>query len=243
MVRNVFRLDERLVGSLMIPRADIRYLDLEHPIEENLKLAVETEHSRFPLCEGGLDNVLGIINTKQLLTLALSEDRNRIDLASLAQTGVFVPETLTGMELLEHFRSSGLQMALVVDEYGELQGLVTLHDVLESVTGEFVSLDHEEAWAIAREDGSWLLDGLIPIPELKDRLVLKNVPEEGKGRYHTLSGMMMWILGRLPQTGDIATWGNWRLEVVDMDGKRIDKVLATRIPEVEPLQTDGMNPS
>lgn len=231
MVRNVFRLDERLLGSLMIPRADIVYLDAELPVEENLRLVLASEHSRFPVCRGGMDEVIGIVNTKQLLNLAL--DKGPIDLAALAKTDVFVPESLTGMELLDHFRATGTQMVLVVDEYGEVQGLVTLHDVLESVTGEFTPHNHAESWAVMREDGSWLLDGMIPIPELKDRLSLKTVPEEEKGSYHTLSGMVMWLLGRLPQTGDIATWESWRLEVVDLDGKRIDKVLASRIPEPE----------
>lgn len=229
MVRNVFRLDERLLGSLMIPRADIVYLDAELPIEENLRLVMTSEHSRFPICRGGMDEVIGIINTKQLLGLAL--DKKTIDLAALAKTDVFVPESLTGMELLDHFRATGTQMVLVVDEYGEVQGLVTLHDVLESVTGEFTPRNHEESWAVMREYGSWLLDGMIPIPELKDSLGLKTVPEEEKGSYHTLSGMVMWLLARLPQTGDVATWENWRLEVVDLDGKRIDKILATRIPQ------------
>ncbi len=229
MVRNVFRLDERLLGSLMIPRADIVYLDVGLPVEENLKLVLASEHFRFPVCRGGMDEVIGIINTKQLLTLAL--DKRPIDLAAQAKTDVFVPESLTGMELLDHFRATGTQMVLVVDEYGEVQGLVTLHDVLESVTGEFTPRNHEESWAVMREDGSWLLDGMIPIPELKDSLGLKTVPEEEKGSYHTLSGMVMWLLARLPQTGDVATWENWRLEVVDLDGKRIDKILATRIPQ------------
>jgi len=156
-----------------------------------------------------------------------------IDLAALAQTEVFVPESLTGMELLDHFRASGTQMVRAVDEYGEVQGLATLQDVLESVTGEFTPPTPGEAWAVMREDGSWLLDGLIPIPELKDRLLLKEVPEEQRGRYHTLSGMVMWLLGRLPQTGDVVTWRNWRLEVVDLDGKRIDKVLASPVAETQ----------
>jgi putative hemolysin len=174
-----------------------------------------------------MDDVIGIVNTKQLLALAL--DKGPIDLTALAKTDVFVPESLTGMELLDHFRATGTQMVLVIDEYGEVQGLVTLHDVLESVTGEFTPRNQEESWAVMREDGSWLLDGMIPIPELKDTLGLRAVPEEEKGSYHTLSGLVMWLLGRLPQTGDIATWENWRLEVVDLDGKRIDKVLATPV--------------
>ena len=234
MVRNVFRLDERMLGSLMIPRADIVYLDVENPFAENIRLAVASEHSRFPLCRGGLDDVLGTVDTKQLLNLSVKG--GAADLAAVAQTSVFVPETLTGMELLDHFRTSGTQMVLVVDEYGEVQGLVTVHDVLESVTGEFTTHDGEDSWAVQREDGSWLLDGLIPMPELKDLLKLKAAPAEDKGRYHTLSGMMMWLLGRLPRTGDVAQWEHWRLEVVDLDGKRVDKVMASRLPE--PPQAD-----
>ena len=140
---------------------------------------------------------------------------------------------MTGLELLEQFRASGMHMVFVIDEYGEVQGIATLRDLIASVTGEFGSPSQEEARAIRREDGSWLLDGLIPIIELKDRLGLAAAPEEERGRYHTLSGMMMWLLGRVPATGDVATWEAWRFEVVDMDGKRIDKVLASPLPEFD----------
>ena len=156
-----------------------------------------------------------------------------IGLVSFQAQAVFVPETLNGMDLLDHFRASGTQMVLVVDEYGEVQGLVTLQDILEALTGEFQPRNQEDAWAVQRDNGSWLLDGLIPVPELKDRLALKAVPDEDKGRYHTLSGLMMWLLGRLPQTGDKTTWEGWELEIVDLDGKRVDKVLATQLPDLE----------
>ncbi len=245
MVRNVFRLDDRQIGSLMIPRADIVYLDVDRPLQESLDHVTDSEHSRFPVCRGGLHEVLGIINAKQLLRKTLKGGVT--DLATQLQPAVFVPESLTGMDLLDHFRASGVQMVMVVDEYGEVQGLVTLQDVLEAVTGEFKPRNQEDAWAVQREDGSWLLDGLIPVPELKDKLELKAVPEEDKGRYHTLSGLMMWLLGRLPQTGDVSNWEDWRLEVVDLDGKRVDKVLASRLsdategtpsPEASPPLTD-----
>ncbi|NMG64858.1 DUF21 domain-containing protein [Azoarcus indigens] len=236
MVRNVFRLDDRQIGSLMVPRADILWLDLNHPLDANLARVAESEHSRFPVCRGGLDNIVGVVAAKQLFNQTLRG--GSIDLSSQLQPAVYVPESLTGMELLDQFRTSGTHMMFVIDEYGEVLGMVTLQDVLEAVTGEFRPHNLEDAWAVQREDGSWLLDGLIPLPELKDRLELKTVPEEEKGRYHTLSGMVLWLLGRLPRTGDITVWEQWRLEVVDMDGKRIDKILATRLPDLESAAED-----
>ncbi|NTV68452.1 MAG: HlyC/CorC family transporter [Chlorobaculum sp.] len=229
MVRNVFRLDDRQLGSLMVPRADIVYLDTALPVEENMQRVGDSEHSRFPVCHNDLQSLLGVVNAKQLLAQTIKGGVT--NLADHLQPCVYVPETLTGMELLDHFRTSGTQMVFVVDEYGEIQGLVTLQDMLEAVTGEFVPRNLEDSWAVQREDGSWLLDGLIPVPELKDTLDLRCVPEEEKGVYHTLSGMIMWLLGRMPQTGDITLWENWQLEVVDMDSQRIDKVLAARIEE------------
>ncbi|MBA3479901.1 MAG: HlyC/CorC family transporter [Lautropia sp.] len=224
MVRNVFRLDERQISSLMVPRSDVVYLDVEESVEENLAKVAETDHSRFPVCRGGLDDVIGFVHTKQLLAQSLRGQA--IDFSQNLQEILYVPETLTGMELLENIRNSNTQIALVLDEYGEVQGLITLQDLLEAITGEFASPGDENSWALQREDGSWLLDGLIPIPELKDRLALRSVPEEDKARYQALSGMLMLVLGRMPQTGDTIVWENWKLEVVDMDGKRIDKVLA-----------------
>ena len=236
MVRNVFRLDDRQIGSLMVPRADIVTLDVDRPLDENLALVAESAHSSFPVCRDGLDEILGIVSAKQIFSQMVRGES--VDFTQNLQAPVYVPESLTGMELLDQFRASGTYIVFVIDEYGEVQGMVTLHDVIESVTGEFLPHDTKESWAVQREDGSWLLDGLIPIVEFKDRLGIKAVPEEEKGRYHTLSGMVMWLLGRLPGTGDIATWENWRLEVIDLDGKRIDKVLASRLPE--PAAADAL---
>lgn len=229
MLRNVFRLDDRQIGSLMTPRSDITYLDVDQPLEDNLEILIRSDHSRFPVCDGGLEKILGIVTSKRLLMQQIKGEG--IDLGRELQTAVFVPESLTGMKLLEQFRDSGVQIVFVIDEYGELQGLVTLQDVLEALAGEFKSRDPEDLWAVQREDGSWLLDGLTPIPELKDCLELKTVPEEEKGRYHTLSGMMMWLIDRLPRTGDIVEWEQWRFEVADLDGNRVDKVLASPLPE------------
>lgn len=226
MVRNVFRLDDRQIASLMVPRSEVVYLDVEEPLDENLNRIEASEHSRFPVIRGSWEEVLGVASARQFLTQTLHGEKP--NLTERLQPAVFVPESLTGMELLENFKNSGAHLAFVVDEYGEVQGAVTLQDVMEAITGEFTPRRPEDAWAVKREDGSWLLDGLIPIPELKDRLSLREVPEEEKGRYNTLSGMVMLLAGRLPQTGDRCEWEGWIFEIVDMDGKRIDKVLATQ---------------
>ena len=227
MVRNVFRLDERQVGSMMIPRAEVVWLDVAASPERVLQLIGDEEHSRYPVCRGGLDDVLGVISAQSLLQQAMRGQP--LELTQRLQAPVFVPETLSGMELLDQFRVSSAQVVFVVDEYGEVQGMITVRDVLEAITGEFTTPTDKDSWAVQRQDGSWLFDGLIPVPELKDRLELKDLPEEDRGRYNTLAGMVLLLLGRLPRTADSVEWLDWRFEVVDMDGKRIDKVLATRL--------------
>jgi len=229
MVRNVFRLDDRQIASLMTPRSDIVYLDLEDSREENLRKVQESERSRFPVCRGGLREVIGIATARRLLHQTIRGEP--VDIATALDPVVYVPESLTGMELLENFRSSTSHLALVVDEYGEVQGLVTLQDLFESIAGEFKTPRGEDAWAVQRADGSWLLDGLIPLPELKDRLGFSSAPEEEFGRYNTLAGMLMLLLGRVPSTSDAVEWQGWRFEIVDMDGHRIDKVLAVLLPQ------------
>ncbi|MBL8386537.1 MAG: HlyC/CorC family transporter [Burkholderiales bacterium] len=228
MVRNVFRLDDRQIGSLMVPRGDVVCLDAELDFPANLKLIEDSDHARFPVVRGGLENILGVINARRMLAHIAHGEAP--DITRDLQPPLFVPETLTGMELLENFRSSGTQMAFIIDEYGEVLGIVTLQDLIEAITGEFQPRDPETSWAFQRDDGSWLLDGLIPLQELKDRLDLDSVPDEDRGRYHTLSGMLMFLTGRLPRVGDVVDWEGWRFEIVDMDGKKIDKVMAVRQP-------------
>ena len=234
MVRNVFRLDDRQIGSMMIPRAEIQWLDLGDSPATLMERATASGHTRLPVCRGSLDEVVGVLGLHRLLPpLARGEVP---ELAALVDAPVFVPETLSGMELLEHFRRSSADLVFVVDEYGAVQGVITERDLLEAITGEFVTPTDDDAWAVRRSDGSWLMDGLIPVPELKDRLEIKELPEEDRGRYNTLAGMIMLLLGRLPHTTDSVDWGGWRFEVVDLDGKRVDKVL------VAPIEST-MNPS
>ena len=229
MVRNVFRLDDRQIGSLMVPRSDVVVLDLEESFEVNMARVESSRHSRFPVVKGDLGELQGVLNARLWLTQALRGENRALDQQPL-QPPLYVPETITGMELLDNFRTSDVHMAFVIDEYGEVQGIVTLKDLIEAITGEFQPRDLESSWAVQREDGSWLLDGHIPVPELKDHLGLDAVPEEERGRYHTLSGMIMFLLGRMPNEADVVEWEDWRFEVVDMDGKTLDKVLASRIP-------------
>ncbi|HEY0963457.1 MAG TPA: hemolysin family protein [Pseudomonadales bacterium] len=227
MVRKVFQLEDRPVSSLMTPRSEIVWLDTAQPLAANLERVLTSPHARFPVCNETLHNMLGVISAKRLLRQCLQGAGT--DITESLQPAVFVPESVTGMMLLQQFRNSGVSIVFVVDEYGEILGLVTLQDLLEALAGEFKSRDPREGWAVQRVDGSWLLDGLIPLPELKDRLGLKLAPEEEKGHYNTLSGMMMLLLGDVPRTGAIADWEAWRFEIVDMDGNRVDKVLASRL--------------
>ena len=233
MVRNVFRLDDRQIGSLMVPRGDVVCLDIDDSLEINLGRMEQADHARYPVVRGDMNNVVGVLNARQWLAQTVRHKGEQKLKDQPLQAALYVPETITGMELLDNFRTSDEQMAFVIDEYGEVQGIVTLQDLIEAITGEFQPHDPEASWAVQREDGSWLLDGHIPVPELKDHLALDTVPEEERGRYHTLSGMIMLLLGRMAKEADVVEWENWRFEVVDMDGKTLDKVLATAIVRTE----------
>ena len=242
MLRNVFRLDDRQIGSLMVPRSDVVILDLDAPFDVNMGRIEASDCARFPVVRGDWSGLVGVVNARKWLATALRGQQRELA-QQVLQEPLFVPETITGMELLDNFRESGVQMAFVIDEYGEVQGIVTLKDLIEAITGEFNQRDPETSWAVQREDGSWLLDGHIPVPELKDRLDLVAVPDEDKGRYHTLSGMMMLLTGRLPKVADTITWEGWRLEIVDMDGRTIDKVLASRAVDAPPVEPQEVSSS
>ncbi len=231
MVQNVFRLDERPLTSLMTPRTDVQWLDGADTVAHSLALAAtgggKGAHSWYPVCRGSLDDVVGVISVAQLLDL-----REQMDapISAHAAPAVFVPETLSGMELLEQFRLQSGRLVFVVDEYGVVQGLLTPRDLLEAITGELQMGAQADAWATEREDGSWLLDGVMPLGELKARLDMDSLPDEERGRYNTLAGLLMSISGRLPRLGERIECQRWTFEVVDLDGRRVDKVLAVRHP-------------
>jgi putative hemolysin len=230
MVKSVFRLADREVSVMMTPRLEVVWLDLADPWEINHRKIIETTYSRFPVGQGSLDNVLGIVRAKDALAFCLTHQA--LDLRKVMTTPLFVPETAPAFQVLDTFKRSRPHLALVVDEYGAIQGLVTLNDILEALVGEFSPADvPSEPEAVQREDGSWLLDGRLPIDELREMFGLTRLPLEEDGGYQTLGGLVMTRLGRIPKTADHFDWGRYRFEVVDMDGKRVDKVLVVSIEE------------
>jgi putative hemolysin len=230
MVRNVFHLDDRTLTSMMLPRSDMAWLDANCTVEQALQqasgVAGQGAHSCYPVCRGSLDDVVGVVSVARLLERGV---RYPYGVGALVEPAVFVPETLTGMELIEQFRTKAARMVFVVDEYGVVQGLITPHDVLEAITGELKPDQHDQAWAILQPDGAWLLDGMMPVAELKARLEIEqDLPHEDRGRYNTLAGLLMTVSGHLPQTGEQINCAQWRFEVTELEGRRIAKALAVR---------------
>ncbi|MEY4316243.1 MAG: hypothetical protein RI902_51 [Pseudomonadota bacterium] len=233
MVQNVFNLDERSLTSIMVPRSDIQWLEASTPVPQALaQVGAEGAHSWYPVCRDGLDDVVGAVSVSQLLRLPPNSE---LTVDALAQPVAFVPETLSGLDLLEQFRkpveraTAHGRLVLVVDEYGVVQGLMTPRDLLEAITGELLQATvTDEPWAMQRDDGSWLIDGLMPVSEFKARLQIRELPDEDRDIYNTVAGLVMAISGDLPSVGDRVECGEWLLEVVDLDGRRIDKLLVTR---------------
>jgi putative hemolysin len=229
MVERVFRLGDRPVSALMTPRPDIVWLDLEDTTEENRKKMLDSCHSRFPVCQGGLDNALGVMHVTDLLARTLSGQT--LDLTIGLRQPVFVPESTRGLKILELFKQTGIHLALVVDEYGVIQGLVTLNDIMVEIVGDVPSAGElEEPQAVQREDGSWLLDGMLPVEEFFEIFDIEEIPKEHRGSYQTLGGFVITHLGRIPSATDHFEWENLRFEVMDMDGNRVDKVLVKSMP-------------
>ncbi len=224
MVERVFRLGDQQVNSLMTPRLEIIWLDLNDSLENNCHKMSQSRHSRFPICQETLDNALGVVYVSDVLARSLAGEP--LDLPTLIRQPLFIPETTLALKVLELFKQSGTHVAIVVDEYGVIQGIVTLNDVMEVIIGNVPFADHpHESSAVQREDGSWLLDGMLMIDEIKDLLELNELPGEARGNYQTLGGMIITQLGHIPKSSDYFEWNRFRFEVVDMDGNRIDKVL------------------
>lgn len=234
MVRNVLRLDDRPITSLMVPRSDIIFLDIALPLKDNYRRLMDSPHTAFPVCDQQVDNLLGVANAKDILAKAIGDEP--VELSRLMRPANFVFENLTALELLDYFKSSNNQMVFVVDEYGGIQGIVTVHDLLEALAGEFGTED-DDPWVVTRDDGSLLLDGLLPVLDLKDCLGIEDLPDEGS--YQTLNGLILKMMERVPRTGEKIQVQDWIMEVVDMDGHRVDKVLVTRVASGRDEDDDG----
>ena len=238
MVRNVFHLDDRSLTSMMVPRGDIKWLEADQTVVQALEYVARSgengTHSWYPVCRGGLDDVIGIISVAKLLELARTTEKVEKHVAPAA----FVPETLSGLEMLEQLRARAGRLMFIVDEYGVVQGMMTPRDFLEAITGELKPGAHMDAWATPQADGAWILDGMMPVSELKSRLDIDDLPLEDKGRYNTVAGLMLAIWGHLPSVGDRVEIEGWVFEVVEMEGRRIDRVLARPLPpeDIQPVE-------
>jgi putative hemolysin len=236
MVRNLFRLDDLAVVSLMTPRADMVTLDVGASKQDVLALVESSPHSRYPVVRNGEEETVGVVSARELLLRTLRGEP--LNLESAVQQPVFVPEGISGRDLLDSFRKTSDHLAFVINEYGTVLGLITLHDLLEAITGTFKEASPEDERAVPRPDGSWLFDGQLSIHELFDYLELREPPESEDRDYQTLSGLIIHELGRLPRMGDRVRRHGWSFEVVDMDGHRVDRVLAAREPA--PVQKAGI---
>jgi putative hemolysin len=227
IVERVFRLSDRTVNSLMTHRSEMVWLDVEDPIAENINKILESGHSNFVVCKGDVDNVSGVLRAKDLLR-EFAAGRSVAIPASL-QMPPFVPEGMNALEVVEHLKRDKSPVALIVDEYGAIDGMVTLTNVLEAIVGDIPALDADgEPEATQREDGSWLLDGMMSVDELQMLLNLNELPDDSD-EYDTLGGLFMAQMGRIPTAGDKFEWNDLRFEVMDMDGHRVDKVLVVPV--------------
>ncbi|WP_305804079.1 hemolysin family protein [Stenotrophomonas sp. YIM B06876] len=230
MMNRVMRLGDRTADSLMTPRNRIAWLDTTAAVEKNLATMREHAFSRYPVYRGHDQDIAGILEVKSLVTRLHGEDESLFQ--NLRET-LYVSESTHAMKLLEIFREEQQSMALVVDEYGEIQGLVTISDLMGAVVGRLQAPENadEDALVVIREDGSLLIDGSLPIDELRDVLGGAELPDAEEGDYHTLAGMCIHYFGRIPHTGEYFDWAGWRIEIVDLDGARVDKLLLRPLPE------------
>jgi putative hemolysin len=222
------RLDDWHLRALMTPRVDLEFLDLGEPLHRNLARLAEIPYARFPVYRGDRSQVLGIVNARDLFRQAIRKGSLQdIDIEAELDEPLYVPESVSAIDLLEQLKQNHAELAMVVDEYGEIQGMITLTDVMTALVGEVPAVEDEEAPdAVRREDGSWLMDGGMVLDRFRYLTGSQlKFPDEGDDAYHTLAGFILYQLGYIPKPGERLDWGGWRFEVVDMDGNRIDRLL------------------
>jgi putative hemolysin len=229
MVNAIFRLGDRKVFTLMTPRPEIVGIDLDEPLESEMQKMLSGNHSYLPVYRGQLDALSGVVWVRDLWTQVI--EKGGTDISLIIREPVIIPETTPALKLLELFRTSATPIALAVDEFGGITGMITVHDILKAIIGDIGAPGTPPVRELTRrEDGSYLIDGLYPLDEVKDLFGVSRFPGEREGLFHTLAGFVVMELGRIPATGDVFEWNNLRFEVIDMDGNRIDKILVTPIP-------------
>lgn len=234
MVSGIFRLGDRRVEALMTPRMEMAWIDIHTPVKEIWAQLITTPHSRIPVADGDLDNILGYIQIRDLL--GNSPEEEGFNIRDYILDPIYLPENMAALRALDNLKASGVHLAVVVDEFGGITGMVTDYDILEAIVGEIPEDGMDtDVLAFQREDQSWLFDGLIVIDQLKEILDISDMPGEARSAYQTLSGFVMSQLGRIPKTGAKFTYENYEFEVVDMDGRRVDRVLVTAIDEENTL--------
>ena len=237
IVSNVLRLDDQRIGAIMTPRMDIHAIDLDEGEQVVRAKIAESPHSRVVVCRGGLEHILGVLKIGDLLKPALRGEA--LDVERALTPPLFVPETISTQQLLESFRKERVQFGLVVDEYGDLQGLVSLTDVLTSIVGDLPEPDDSaDTDMVRREDGSWLVDGSVGIERIKQVLEIDELPAEDERAFHTVGGFAMHRLGRIPTVADHFDAAGYRFEVVDMDRNRVDKMLVAKLPDPTPIEVE-----
>lgn len=233
IVSRALRLDDQHLKALMTPRVDLTFVDLDIPRADNLARIACSHYSRMPVCRGDRSQIIGFVHCRDLLAQAVrANSLDAINIEAAVQEILYVPDTVSAMALLESFKKNKAEIALIVDEYGDIQGMVTLTDVMSALVGDVgVIGEEEDPDAVQREDGSWLLDGGVALERFRDLMETHlRFPGEEAGAYHTLAGFMLYQLGYIPKVAETAAWGDYRFEVLDMDGNRIDKLLVTHVP-------------
>lgn len=233
MVHRVFELGDMRASSLMTPRTQMVWLDLEDSLENNLDIIIESGHTRFPVAKGSLDEFVGIVYSNDILSRNLN--RQPIHLEELAHSPVYVPRSMKALKTLEVFKQSGAHEAVVLDEFGGVEGFITLHDILEHIIGEIPLADEEgEPQIIQRDDGSFLVDGLFSVSDFKEFFEVDKLPDEDRDHFQTLGGFVTSYLGHIPAAGEKFDWSGLRIEIIDMDRVRVDKVLITKLVTTDP---------
>ncbi|MBI2338595.1 HlyC/CorC family transporter [Candidatus Daviesbacteria bacterium] len=230
IVERTLELGDKKVNTLMTSRKEIIWLEIDSSYKTIRNKIAKNPHSHFPVCRDTLDKVLGIVLTEDILANFLIEEK--IDLKKFLHKPLFIPETTDGLKVLELFKKSGIHMALIVDEYGNIQGVISMTDILEAIVGDIPTIDElGEQEIMKRKDGSYLVDGLVPIDGFKAHFRISRLPGEKSGNYHTVGGFIMYKLGYIPAPGDNFELNSSRFEVIDMDGNRVDKILVTPLKE------------